>query len=36
MDIEGAEFAVCLQIAEACEAFMAFVECRAFDFSKVG
>lgn len=36
MDTEGAEFAARLQTAEAREAFMAFAERRAPDFSKVG
>ena len=36
MDVEGAEFAARLQTAEAREAFMAFAERRAPDFSKVG
>jgi enoyl-CoA hydratase/carnithine racemase len=36
MDAEGAEFAARLQTAEAREAFMAFAERRAPDFSKVG
>jgi enoyl-CoA hydratase/carnithine racemase len=36
MDTEGAEFAARLQTAEAREAFIAFAERRAPDFSKVG
>lgn len=36
MDTEGAEFAARLQTAEAREAFMAFAERRAPDFSKAG
>ena len=36
MDTEGAEFAARLQTAEAREAFMAFAERRAPDFSQVG
>lgn len=36
MDAEGVEFAARLQTAEAREAFMAFAERRAPDFSKVG
>lgn len=36
MDVEGAEFAARLQTAEAREAFMAFMERRPADFTKVG